>query len=183
MLQKYDFLEDVTKWRVLAPFLKDPYPLGGGYGLRELSRITGISTPSLRLHLERLLRDKIVISQKVKARKVYIGNQRDERFRYLKKMHTIHLLYTSGCIEYLVKQCTPDVVILFGSASRGEDLRDSDIDLYLQSDEKDLRLSVFENALRRRVQLHFSSDFRKLPSELKNNLLNGVILDGYLKVF
>jgi len=33
------------------------------------------------------------------------------------------------------------------------------------------------------ISLLFSEDFGELSNELKNNILNGVILKGYLKVF
>jgi len=75
------------------------------------------------------------------------------------------------------------VIVLFGSASKGEDIKDSDIDLFLQCKEKKLDMKKYEKELKRKVNIFFSDNFNKLSKELKNNIINGVILYGYLKVF
>jgi len=72
-------------------------------------------------------------------------------------------------------------VVLFGSASRGEDTENSDIDLFLQSGESDINVEKYENALNRKISILFESDIRKLGKELLNNILNGHVLYGYLK--
>jgi len=77
----------------------------------------------------------------------------------------------------------PDVIILFGSASRGEDLKQSDVDLYLQCKEKSLELKKYEKILGRIIKIFFEEDFNKLSKEFRNNIINGVILKGYLRVF
>jgi len=81
----------------------------------------------------------------------------------------------SGLLGYLNDICLPDVIILFGSYSKGEDILSSDIDLFI--------LSKYENILNLKIDVFFSDSFGKLSKELKNNLVNGVILDEYLKVF
>ena len=61
----------------------------------------------------------------------------------LKKLDIIREIKESGLLEYLQNICMPDAIILFGSASRGEDVKGSDIDLYLQCPERKLDLSKF----------------------------------------
>jgi len=46
-----------------------------------------------------------------------------------------------------------------------------------------LNLKKYEKELKRRINIFFESNFEKLSNELKNNIINGVILSGYLKVF
>ena len=46
----------------------------------------------------------------------------------------------------------PDAIILFGSSSKGEDIKESDIDLYLQSEEKKISPDKFEKKLKRRIK-------------------------------
>ncbi len=182
MLQKYDVFKDISKWRVLQPFFIDPHK--DNLGLRELSRFTGLSTPSVKLHLKRLIAEGIIKTGLFREMPVYWANQSDERFRYLKKFNTLNLLHKTGLIRYIYDKYQPNVIILFGSASRGEDTKDSDIDLYVECTEKNLDLSQFEKELKRNVQLHFYDSFNKVHSkELKNNLLNGTILEGYITVF
>ena len=44
-------------------------------------------------------------------------------------------------------------------------------------------LERFEKSLNRKISLHFSDNFNKLPKELRNNIINGVRLAGYLEAF
>lgn len=185
MLQKYDIFKGVSKWAVLRPFFDDP---AAYIGLRETSRLTGLSTPSISLHLNSFVKDGILVRLYAKKtglkrrQPAYKANRDNESFRYLKKLNTINLLHTTVLLEHLFNKCQPDVIILFGSASKGEDVAESDIDLYLQCPEKEINLAKFESLFKRKIQLHFRLDFNKIPTELKNSILNGIILDGYLKI-
>ena len=42
---------------------------------------------------------------------------------------------------------------------------------------------LFEKKLNRKINIFFSDNFNKLSKELRNNIINGIILKGYLKVF
>ena len=77
----------------------------------------------------------------------------------------------------------PQVIILFGSASKGEDLKESDIDLFIQSKEVKINLKPYENKLNKKINIFFNENFNNLSEELKDNIINGTILKGYLKVF
>ena len=77
----------------------------------------------------------------------------------------------------------PDVIILFGSVSKGEDIKESDLDLFVLSDKEKIDLSLFEKKLNKKINIFFDNNFNKLSKELRNNIINGVILKGYLKVF
>ena len=89
----------------------------------------------------------------------------------------------TGLLDYLYEKCMPDAIILFGSVSKGEDVEESDIDIFMQCKETNLKLDVFERALSRKIQIHFADDFNKLSKELRNNIMNGIVLKGYLEVF
>ena len=88
-----------------------------------------------------------------------------------------------GLLDRLDVAAAPEAIILFGSASRGEDVAGSDIDLFLLASEIAPDLRKEEAALKRTVSLHFAERFSKLPSELRNSILNGIRLRGYVKVF
>lgn len=179
MLQKYN------KWKVLKVFFENPNPEGAGFQLREIGRITNLATTSVKRYLDELVNEKLIITSRhrIHAYPVYLANMDSEKFRFLKKIDTIMTLKDSGLIEYLENECMPDVIILFGSASRGEDTIESDIDLYLLCKEGKVDMQEFEKKIKRKISLLFSEDFNKLSSELKNNIINGTILKGYLKVF
>ncbi|MCE8429164.1 MAG: nucleotidyltransferase domain-containing protein [Candidatus Methanoperedens sp.] len=178
-------LQNYNKWKVLKVFFENPKPQDAGFQLREISRITSIATTSVKLYLNELIKDGLVISTKhrIFTYPVYRGNMDNVEFRFLKKIDTILTIRESGLIDHLENHVIPDVIILFGSASKGEDLIESDIDLFLLCKERKLDLTFFENKIKKKISLLFSENFGDLSNELKNNLLNGVILKGYLKVF
>jgi predicted nucleotidyltransferase len=179
MLQKYN------KWKVLNVFFENPITKDSGFQLREISRIASLATTSVKLYLTEMVDEGLIIKTKHRLFKypVYHANFDSMEFRFLKKIDTIIALRESGLIEYLENQCMPDVIILFGSASKGEDTMESDIDLFLLSKERKLDFHEFETKIKRNISLIFSEDFGELSNELKNNIINGVILKGYLKVF
>lgn len=178
-------LQNYNKWKVLRVFFENPMPKDAGFQLREISRITSLATTSVKLYLNELIKDGLVISTKhrIFTYPVYWGNIDSVEFRFLKKIDTILTIRESGLIEHLEDQAMPDVIILFGSASKGEDLKESDIDLFLLCGERRIDLSFFENKIKKKISILFSENFGELSNELKNNILNGVILKGYLKVF
>ena len=160
-------------------------PKDAGYQLREISRIASLATTSVKLYLNEMVDEGLIIRTKHRlyTYPFYQVNFDSTEFRFLKKIYTIITIRESGLIEYLENQCMPDVIILFGSASKGEDIMESDIDLFLISRERELDILDFETKLKRNISLLFSENFGELSNELKNNIINGVILKGYLKVF
>ena len=76
----------------------------------------------------------------------------------------------------------PKSIIVFGSYAKGEDIEDSDIDIFVECEEEKLDLEPFEKQLKRKVQFHFKENFKAYSKELRNNIINGIILRGYLEV-
>ena len=90
-------------------------------------------------------------------------------------------LQNSNLVSYLQDSLMPKCIVLFGSYQRGEDVEYSDIDLFIESTEEKVDLSKFAKMLNRNIQIHFKDNFKKYPTELKNNIINGVVLEGYLE--
>lgn len=172
--------DNITK--VLEVFFDDPVPEGIGFQLREISRKIKLAPKSVKLYLEELEKEKLIIKKKHRIHKypVYYANRDDSYFKFLKKINTLRRIKESELLEYLDEKCMPDAIILFGSASRGEDIKGSDIDLYVQCDKKALDLARFEKELGRNISLFFEKNFDRLSGELKNNIINGDRLKGYI---
>jgi len=176
-------LQNYNKFKVLNVFFEDS--TRKDFQLREISRKINLAPPSVKMYLDQLVKEKLILKTKNKIYNYYVysANRDDEYFKYLKKINTIILIKDTRLLDYLNDNCMPDAVVLFGSASRGEDILNSDLDLFLLCKEKDLNLAKFEKILKRRINIFFSGDFNKLSKELRNNIINGAILSGYLKVF
>ena len=89
-------------------------------------------------------------------------------------------LEESGLIEFLWQELCPEAIILYGSYAKGESINSSDIDLFIIGKEKKIKISEYEKKLGKEVHLMFN-DAKKIPKELKNNLINGIVLRGYFK--
>jgi len=153
------------------------------FQMREISRRIKVSQPSVINHLKALINEELIIKEKKGIYHTYRANRDNELFRAYRKTNLILRLYQTRLINYIYDNCIPNAIILFGSASKGEDIEESDIDLFVQSKEKKLHLVKYEKLLNRKINLFFEENFLKLSKELKNNILNGIILKGYIKVF
>ena len=173
-------LQNYNRYKIIQQFFYFPTK---GYLVRELSRKTKIAQPSIINHLRVLLKEGLIIKVKAKPYPLYKANRENEIFKILKIFDLIHRIKASGLLDHLYDSTLPNVIILFGSAAKGEDIEESDIDIFVQAKEKRLNLLKYEREFNRKISLFFEENFSKLPNELKNNILNGIILKGYLKVF
>jgi predicted nucleotidyltransferase len=178
-------LQKDNRNKVLSVFFEDPLPEGIGFQLREISRNVKIAPPSVKNYLLELEKENLIIKSKhrIYGYPVYLASRDNENFKFLKRIDNITKIKESNLLEHIYEKCMPNVIILFGSCANGEDLKNSDIDLFIQAKEEKLDLSKYEKVLNKRINLFFNNDFNKLSKELKNNILNGIILKGYLKVF
>ena len=183
-------LQNYNTWRVLKVFFDNPNPKGAGFQLREISRKANLAPTSVKKYLDEMSKNNRYgypliqkSSHRIYGYPVYVANRASELFRLFKKIDMIISIEQSELLDYLSEKCMPDVIILFGSASRGEDLIDSDVDIYLQCKEVPLELKKYEKIIKREIRILFEEKFDNLSDELRNNIINGVILKGYLKVF
>ena len=173
-------LQNYSKYRILQEFFDFPRK---NFQMREISRRTKIAQPSAINHLKSLLKEEFILKEKKGTYPSFIANRDSLRFKIYKKFNILIRLYETGLIEHISDSCFPNVIILFGSASKGEDTEESDLDLFIQSKAKKLNLEKYKKLLNRKISLFFEDNFSRLSNELKNNILNGIILKGYIKIF
>ena len=88
----------------------------------------------------------------------------------------------------ITKESNSGLIILFGSYAKGTPKEDSDIDIaVISSIKKEITLDLYEKKLKRPIQIFLFSKaefdtMQRKNKELYNNILNGRILSGYLKV-
>lgn len=154
--------------------------------LADISRNIKIAHTSVKNNLKELVKLKIILEEKEKKGTrifpVYKANFDSNLFKNYKFVNNISSIMDSGLINHIQDKIMPKCIVLFGSYSRGEDFEGSDIDLFVESKEEKLDLKLFEKKLHRKIELHFKEDFNSYPKELKNNIINGIKLKGYLEV-
>jgi len=172
--------------KVLRIFFESPLKK---FQLRELARLSGISTTGVKLALSELLTNKIIIKKREKRYEFYEANRGDEIYKIFKKFFDIKILFDIGVVDHLeVEFNHPEAIILFGSASRGEDVEKSDIDIFVFTPVKrTLNLKKFNEKLNREIRLIVMNkeeflEAKKKNPELINNIINGIALKGFLEV-
>ena len=173
-------IQEYSRFKVLNVFFDFPRR---NFQIREISKIIGLAFPSVIAHLNALVKDSFIVREKKGTYFSYRANRDNEMIKLYKKIFLVVRLKECGLVDYIYDLCMPDSIILFGSASRGEDIEESDIDIFVQAKEKKMSMEKYEKLLNRKIVLFFKEDFSKLSNELKNNVLNGALLRGYLKVF
>jgi len=176
-------LQNYNRWRVLRIFFDNP--LTQGLQLREISRKINLAPPSVKKYLEELEEEQFISFKKSRVQNfpIYFANRDNEKFKYYKKIDLQERINSTGLLKFLDDTLLPNVIVLFGSGSKGEDTELSDIDFFISSKSKTLNLTRYEKKLQRKINIIFEPDFNKISKELKNNILNGIPLSGYIKVF
>lgn len=173
-------LKKDNRTKVLEVFFNNPLP-EGGFQLREISRLTKLAPKSVKNYLEELKKNNLIIIKQHRIHKypVYYANRDYKYYKHLKILNIQERIKTSGLLDFLIDNCQPEFILLFGSCSRGEDTIESDLDLFIQSKQKDFDLSKYNKKLSRPINILFGK-FEETGPNLRSNLINGIRLHGFV---
>lgn len=150
------------------------------YYVREIARITDLNPNTVLNIISQLEKEELVIREK-KSYIVEVFANFSEKFKEKKRIFNLKKIYESGIISFLKKKFSPTLISVIGSYSMGEDSEKSDIDFVIISNIKnDLDLSLFEKFIGRNIHL-IVADYKDFSGEFYINLINGVVLYGYLE--
>ncbi|PIN88754.1 hypothetical protein COU61_03600 [Candidatus Pacearchaeota archaeon CG10_big_fil_rev_8_21_14_0_10_35_13] len=159
------------------------------YHIRELAKITDKSPTTISKMLKILVNKGILLQEEKLNHILFRANTDNKHYKISKLAYNLQRLEDSGVISYLENYYeTPEAIVLFGSWSRADDVKESDIDILVVSAEKKLaELKAYEKKLSREVQLfvHTKNEMKKLVKtnkELLNSWANGIVLRGFLEV-
>lgn len=149
------------------------------FHLRELSKELKWGPGKVERIIKKIDKSLIVETRKKNLR-IFKADYNSENFRECKLLWNIKT--TKGFIK---KMPYFECVVIFGSASKGEDIERSDVDLCVIGKEKHFSVRELEEKTNRKVNILFIDNALKLRKnkELLNNLINGIIVKGYFKVF
>jgi len=153
--------------------------------VRQIEREVNIPLPSAIKYTKELEMEGILKKEEIAGIVAYSADRSSNKFLFEKKLFNFKCIIDSGFVEFIINEFSDPNLILFGSYSRGEDVEDSDIDIFIESSsKKTLDLKKFEKKLSRKIQIF---NYKSLSSirnkELANNIINGVVLNGFLEVF
>src|SRR3989344_4072279 len=147
---------------------------------RDLAKFLKVSPTAIAHTLQGL--GNLVKIEKTKTIHFVSLNRDDRQAIQFKRIVNLQSVYSSNLVQYLETELAGTTVVLFGSYALGEDTIRSDIDLaVIERKSKPLNLAKYEKALNRKINLNFYPDW-KIQEHLKNNILNGIVLQGGIEL-
>lgn len=143
--------------------------------VRQLAAQIKLSRSTVQYYLRRL-KEQGVISEDNK----WI----DSEYNRLRKIfYYTEKIAASGLVDFLENELAASAVILFGSFSKGDSVRISDIDLFVEcARDRELNLTPFEQSLGHHIELFTKRKITQLPDRLLNSVINGIKIRGYFTI-
>lgn len=154
----------------------------GEFTGKELASSLGFSQTAISKSIRRLSKLGLLNVKKKVILSISLNREKKEIY-VLKRLFNLREIYFSGLIDKLSESFPGASVVLFGSYFYGEDMEDSDIDIALLGySEKKMNLNKIEIKLNRKIQLHFFEKSEDIEENLRENIFNGIVLCGVLKI-
>lgn len=144
---------------------------------REIAKILNVSPTTIGNSIKGL--NDFVKLEKTKTINFISLNTEATNAIELKRAENLKQIYLSGLHNYIKDELAGSTIILFGSYSRGEDSFGSDIDIaVIGRKAKSLPFDKYSKILHRTISTNFYNSWKDIHGNLKNNILNGIILHG-----
>ena len=168
-------------------FIENPHRR---YNIREIGRMLKLSPTTCSKYLNGFARKGILKKERERNLVLFSADTENRDYKDLKIHLNIRGLRSSGLISFIERELNyPEVIILFGSFSKGENTKESDVDLFVLSESKrKLDMSRFESRIGARIQMFLHNhkeveDMKRSNKELLNNIINGLRLSGFFEAF
>ncbi|MFB6216818.1 MAG: nucleotidyltransferase domain-containing protein [Candidatus Aenigmatarchaeota archaeon] len=163
------------QFQLMEPFFQDP---DLEVSIRELSRKSGLSPGFVSRTVPEAVENGYLEVEEIASAKIVSTG---DNFQDLKRIYNLDSLYSLEIIEKLEKALYPEAIVLFGSYEKGEDIKNSDIDIaVINGRDVDMDLEEYEEILGRSINLHFIKDPGEADENFMNSLANGTLLSGHL---
>ncbi|MFW6233710.1 MAG: nucleotidyltransferase family protein [Nanoarchaeota archaeon] len=167
-LQEYFFIHPTQKLR-----------------LRQIEKNTKLSFPLVSKYTKELVEENILKINEISGVMFYSANRASKDYLIEKKIYNLKEIIYSGLIDYIIHELSNPPIILFGSYAKGEDIENSDIDIYIETiSKKNINIAKFEKKLQRKVQIFRKTSITNIKNtHLANNIINGISLNKNIEVF
>ena len=166
-------------YKILELFIEFPTK---DFSVRGVARQLKLSHATVLKYIADLERISLIKKKEETLYPTYFANTQSQKYKFYKKNYLISKLIVSGIIDYIQKQALPSSIILFGSGAKATFTEKSDIDLFVESKEVKIDIAKYEKKLKRKINLLFEPSIHDLSKELRNNIINGVILYGFIRI-
>jgi len=150
-------------------------------GVREYSRLSGKSPPTSSKLLKNYAGIGLLNSETSLGHLFFSANKQSKEFVSLSRIYWDSRL--KELIQEIEYKTINPLIILFGSLSKAESKENSDVDIAIFSEKKEINLKEFEKKIKRNIQVFWFDSLHNLKNkELKNSILNGHKLNGEIKL-
>lgn len=148
----------------------------------QLLNISGLSRAQTNQWLKKLLKDNLIKRIKPRGKMpYYIAQYESPHYRNTKKFYGLTKLHESGLFDYLASFENVKNIILFGSFARSDWYEESDIDLFIYGDQKNIMVGQHEAKIHRDIQLFVGKnkeDLKRMGPGLLRSILKGIVIKG-----
>ena len=147
----------------------------------EILEKNDISRPQLARWLKKFEDGGIIKRVKQKGKMpYYVHDFHNPKFDVRKRLYAQQKLASSGLLEHLASLKKAKAVILFGSFSRSDWHKGSDIDIFIYGSDEDFEQGRFELRLKRDIQVHRARNARELKKieRMLPYILSGDFIKG-----
>jgi len=169
--------------RILAVFLKEPYR---EFYLREVASHAKVSVSTVKAYLDSLVNDEFLSRSKRANLALFKANMENPTFKHFKIAY--FLRHLRPLIKHLKQKYEKSSITLYGSCARGEDDKDSDIDLLIIGRAEKVELANFEKRYNRTITLlvYNYQDWEEKAKQdeafYESIITDGLVIQGSLPV-
>lgn len=146
----------------------------------QLIKESRLSRAQTNAWVKKLKNTNLIKKIKLKGKMpFYIANYEHPNYQNSKRLYALNQLHESGLLNYL--SSFPATVIIFGSFSRWDWYQNSDIDIFLYGNTKDIYVGKFKSKLNRKIQIFSGQnqqDLKKMGPALLKNIIKGTTIKG-----
>lgn len=166
---------------VLELFFNEPTK---HWHFEELLRTAHISRPQIARWLRKFQAEGIVRRIKPKGKMpYYIANYEKPQYQAYKRIFALNLLEKQGLLTHLSNLPKAKTIIIFGSITRWDWYKDSDIDVFIYGSPEGFQREKYWAKTGREIETFICRDkneLNKFPTALMRNILEGYLVKGTL---
>ncbi|MFP4118575.1 MAG: nucleotidyltransferase family protein [Candidatus Woesearchaeota archaeon] len=141
-------------------------------GVREYASLQNVSPPTASTILQKFGEEGVLKKTEFRKTHLYSVNREQDVFGDLSR------IYWKGILRKHLKDLHEQVlysrIVLFGSIAKATNTKESDIDLYIDSEQQDVDVDKIEKKLGRSIDVHFKDS--KENKQLAHNIKEGITL-------
>jgi predicted nucleotidyltransferase/predicted transcriptional regulator len=166
-------------YKILELFIEFP---SKDFSIRSIARNLNLSHATVIKYIDNLFKLKLIKKKEETLYPTYYASVQGDKYKFYKRNYLVFKIMNCGIIEYIQKEVLPSSIILFGSGSKATFTNKSDIDIFVESKDTKIIILKYEKILGHKINLLFEPDIYNLSKELHNNINNGTVLYGLLKI-